>query len=214
MNVSARPLITAKPWDGNTILGPGVFSDLPLAKYHSQVCSVPEISSSGLHIIENKSPAHYWDQSYLNKDAEKKPPSRPMVMGSAAHHLLFGESGFYNRFIVRPAKVDGETWHPNKKICKEWLAQQAELGLEVITQEEKERIEGIAESLDRHPIAAGFLHGQIEVSMIDFVDVALPTGQTIEVAVKSRPDVFPTFDLTLGDLKVGGEGSATPAPRT
>ncbi|WP_157961760.1 PD-(D/E)XK nuclease-like domain-containing protein [Acuticoccus kandeliae] len=190
--------VRAIRWDGGTIEEPGLYANMSLEAYHSDCCDGPSISSSGLRMIEAKSPAHYWAGSYLNPDREPFRPSAAMILGSAAHHLLLGEEGFHERFGVSP-----DVWTKwTTDASKQWRAEMEAAGKLVLTPEAFRRIEGMALALDRHPVAGDFLRGQIEHSMFWPVDVPIGGGETLRVFLKARPDSLPMFDATIADLKV------------
>src|ERR1700677_1705472 len=123
-----------RKWDGKSIKMPGVISGMPLEKYHAaDACYEPSISSSGLRTIFNKSPKHYWCSSPYNPNRIEPEETEALVLGRAAHHLLFGEADFRRSFAIRPATINGESWHGSKTICKAWLYQAEESGLTVLT---------------------------------------------------------------------------------
>lgn len=188
--------MTPKKWNNKPIGMPGVYSGMPLSFYHSaEVCIEPSISSSGLRVLFNDSPAHYWSQSPFNPNRVEREETKALSLGRAAHHLLFGEADFRSLFTLRPATINGEAWHGNKSICKGWLAQMKEAGLTVLTFEQMENIKRIAGELSKHPLVkAGILNGNIEHSMFA-KDPA--TG----VWLRARPDALPNDSLDFSDLK-------------
>lgn len=197
---SLRP----QQWHGQKIAMPGIYDGIPLDMYHSgDLCIEPSISSSGLRKLYNpcpyvvSSPAHYWINSPYNKEREEEgDDSVFMILGRASHHLLFGEKDFRSVFTVRPATINGETWHSNKTICKAWLKRQAEHGLTVLTMDQLRAIKGISKSLAQEPLVQhGILNGAIEQSWI-WKDKA--TG----VWCKARPDASPNDSLDFVDLKI------------
>ena len=195
---------------GTKINAPGIY-DMPIEAYHSDCCDGPSVSSSGLRTIDTKSLAHYWADSYLNPDREPFEPTASMILGSAAHHLLLGESGFAQKFALRPTEApDGRAWNGNNLSCKKWVAERALEGKTVITLDQIERIKGMAASLARHPLVRdGLLNGHVEKSMI----VKDPeTG----IWLKSRPDAMPRLDAgdMVADLKTTADASANECERT
>ena len=190
-------MIQATPWDGQKITAPGVYSGVPIEAYHGDICDGPSISSSGLRTIFYESPAHYYVDSYLNPEREEKPTSQAFLFGRAAHHLLLGEAGFRQRFIVRPETYgpDDKPWNGNANICKDWLADAAGKGLIVLTPNDIKMIRGMAKSLSQEPlIQSGILNGLIEHS---FFWKDPETG----IWLKWRPDAVPTDDMDFSDLK-------------
>ena len=187
-------------WSGEKISAPGVY-DIPIDAYHSDCCAGPSISSSGLRTIEARSLAHYWVGSYLNAAREPVAESSAFTLGRAAHHLLLGERGFAERFVLRPAELYGEPWQGNRKACKAWLVEQAALGKTVITEAQIANIRGMADALKRHPlVAGGLMNGEIERSLIWQDD---ETG----VWLKARPDALPLNGEIVVDLKTTSDAS-------
>lgn len=184
-------------WDGKSIKMPGIFSGVPMNKYHAaDICIEPSVSSSTLRTLWLESPAHCWDKSPLNPDRDPTDDETDaLLVGRAAHHLLFGEERFQDQFKLRPEDVLGEPWHGNKKVCKEWLAKAKLEGKTVLTPSQFESIEGMAISLAREPLVkAGILNGSIESSWF-WKDIE--TGLWCKV----RPDASPNDSLDFADLK-------------
>lgn len=187
-------------WSGEKISAPGVY-DIPIDAYHSDCCAGPSISSSGLRTIEARSLAHYWAGSYLNPAREPVAESAAFTLGRAAHHLLLGERGFAEQFVLRPAELHGEPWQGNRKACKAWLVEQAAHGKTVITEAQIANIRGMADALKRHPlVAGGLMNGEIERSLIWQDD---ETG----VWLKARPDALPLNGEIVVDLKTTSDAS-------
>lgn len=83
-----------------------------MGNYHS---GIKRVSSSGLKLLLNKSPAHYYA-----KYAEAVPdlPTRPKVLGSVTHALILeGEEVACKRYGVAPA-------NPGTKGYDAWMAEQ------------------------------------------------------------------------------------------
>ena len=187
----------AKEWNGKQIGFPGIFHGVPMADYHrGDICIEPSVSSSTLRTLWLESPAHCWDKSPLNPDRDPDASeTEALLVGRAAHHLLFGEARFQDLFKLRPETVGGEAWHGNKKVCKEWLAKAEVDGLTVLTPAQFETISGMAKSLARDPLVqAGILNGAIEHSWF-WKDTE--TGLWCKV----RPDASPNDSLDFADLK-------------
>lgn len=191
------PIIQPRPWDGSPIKMPGVYSGIPIEKYHSgDICVEPSISSSGLRTIFNQSPLHYWDRSPYNPerntDAEE---SKSLTLGRAAHHLLLGEAKFNTKFVIRPETLGGERWNGNRTACKLWIEEREGKGLTVLNPSDAEMIIGMAKNLARDRfVKAGLLDGHIECS---FFWKDAETG----VWLKARPDAMPSTSLDFADLK-------------
>lgn len=183
-------------WDGKPISEPGIYADVPMESYHgAHLCDAPSISSSGLRTIINKSPAHYWAYSPYNEDRATGEETDALILGRAAHHLLLGQDDFSTLFVQRPAELGGEKWNGNRTVCKRWLADRADEGRTVLTENQVAQIRGMAKSLsDNVLIRSGLLNGLVEHSM---VWRCKDTG----IYCKARPDAIPNDSGDFGDLK-------------
>lgn len=182
-------------WDGKPISKPGLYADLPISVYHSDCCESPSVSSSGLRTIFYYSAKHYWAQSYMNPSRKDEDPSKALVFGRAAHHLLLGEKNFGKHFAIRPTEIGGKPWQGNRTECKQWMADMREEGLTVVTNADLDQIIGMAQSLGEDPLVqSGILNGLIEHS---FVWEDMETG----IWLKWRPDAVPNDSMDFSDLK-------------
>lgn len=174
----------------------GVYDRISMEQYHGDLCAGPSISSSGLRTIFTRSPAHYFDTSYLNPDCAEQEDKEAFILGRASHHLLLGEDDFSSLFVTLPEEApDGRAWNGNNNSCKAWLADQKKAGRTVLTPDQIEQIRGMARALSRHDlIGAGILNGKIEQTLV-WKDKE--TG----VWLKSRPDAIPSDSGDTADLK-------------
>lgn len=181
---------------GEVIKEPGIYSGVPIDVYHGQTwLDGPSISSSGLRKISSESPAHFYCEWSGNPDREESTPSRALVLGQAAHHLLLGEDHFSTRFIMQPEELGGAAWQGNRKECRAWLGIQSMAGRIVLKPDELKTIKGMARSLAAHPmVKSGILNGRVERSM---VWKCKDTG----LWKKARPDCIPTDSGDFVDLK-------------
>jgi hypothetical protein len=191
------------PWNGNPIRSPGVYSGIPLDRYHEgDMCIEPSMSSSGLRKLYSPSPfvkaspAHYWMRSPYNperiEDAEE---TEWMILGRAAHHLLFGEKDFDQVFVTRPATINGETCNRVTRQGKLWHKQQDDLGLSVISMNQLKAVKGIARELMKEPLVQhGLMNGLIEHSWF--------CKHRSGLWLKIRPDATPNDSLDYVDLKL------------
>ena len=178
--------------------------DMPIELYHSDCCIGPSVSSSGLRKVEDQSLAHFWADSYLNPDREPFEPTASMILGSAAHHLLLGESDFAVKFIVRPKEF--KDWRTDA--AKSWKAAQEATGKTVLVPDQVEAVKRMALSLQKHPlICDGLLSGAVEQSMI-WKDAE--TG----LWLKARPDVRAASGSVICDLKTTADASPGECERT
>src|SRR5215475_1363359 len=121
-------------WSGERIAEPGIYANVPLEVYHSQqICDGPSVSSSGLRraLEENSgSPAHFFCEWSGNKDAVEPAEKKAWTFGRACHHLMLGQPHFGQEFVLRPDEIPDKhgimtSWHGNKDVCRQWLAQAA-----------------------------------------------------------------------------------------
>lgn len=188
-------VLTLKP--GEKVTKPGIYAGIDLEAYHGDICDGPSISSSGLRLIDSRSPAHYWAQSYLNPKREPREHNDAFDFGHAAHVLLLGEAGFRDKFAIRP-----ERWSDwRTKDAQAWRREMQEAGRIVLTPEQVEGIRRIASVMAADPlIQAGLLQGDVERSLFWKDEI---TG----VWLKSRPDVLPVSDGMAADLKTTTDAS-------
>lgn len=190
-------MLSPKKWSGKSIAMPGVYADVPIQFYHSaKACVEPSVSSGVLRTLRTKSPKHAWAVNPLNPNRVETDESEALILGRAAHHLLFSQENFKKQFAVRPATLGGEKWNGNRTACKVWLEDRAEEGRAVITEAQLERITGIAAALADDPaVKAGCLNGNIEHSYF-------AKDQKTGLWIKTRPDANPAADLSFVDLKL------------
>jgi hypothetical protein len=183
-------------WDGSQITSPGVYSGVPMSEYHRNTALFDgwSMSSSGLRRVLER-PLEYWMGSPFNPNAEPDEPTDAMIFGRAAHALLLGDEAFSDSFVMRPEMLDDKAWSGQRTVCKEWLAKQTK---DVITKEQLERIEQMAEAIRRHPFAAGMLSGRVERTM------CIKAGS---IWIKARPDCIPSDDGIFADLKTAANVS-------
>lgn len=214
------------PWDGKPISAPGIYSGIPMDRYHSKdLCIGPSASSSNLRTIFGKSPLDYWIYSPLNPNALPVPDKKSWIEGRGAHHVVLGEEAFAEHYDFQPAtyydRKTGEEkkWNGNSLVCQEWAAKAAASGKTVLTPAQMEMIRGMAGVLpwqegledsglkNTAVVRAGALNGLIEHSII---------SQDAETGIwlKSRPDVIPLDSLDFVDFKTAADVSDRAIQRT
>jgi hypothetical protein len=198
-------------WNGQRITAPGVYAGIPLDDYHrGDICDGPSLSSSGLRTLWKSSPEHFWDASPLNPKRAEPEDKKQFVIGRAAHHLVCGEVGFSDHYIIRPEKApDGRDWHGSNKSCIKWLADQKAAGLTVLTPDDAESVRGMAVALGRNKMMQnGILSGLVERSMF-WRDKK--TGVWLKARLcRSQDDKFGPLQ---GYAKVAGRVRILPAGR-
>lgn len=212
------------PWNGQVISEPGVYSGIPMAIYHGQLCTGPSVSSSGLRTIFYESAKHYFRDSYLNPKRKPQKVKEAYIFGRGAHHLLLGEEGFSKMFVIRPLRYPsdkdtdlfwrptdddpGKEWAGQANWCKAWVGVAEWFGLTILTSNDIENIRGMADSLAEDPmVQSGILGGLIEHS---FVWQDKETG----IWLKWRPDSIPTDSMDFADLKTAAGVSDEELERT
>lgn len=169
------------------ITEPCIVGGLPMETYHGQgVCDGPSFSSSNLRTMELKSPAHCYAGWSGNPNREPE-NTKALSLGSAAHALILGDEAFEQRHVLSP--------YPDfkKKEAQEWRDAQLAAGKVIVTEKDLRHIEGMAESLSRHPVSQdGVLEGEVEQSIFWKSEHGF--------WLKSRMDARPLGD-TLVDLK-------------
>lgn len=195
---------TPRPWDGKKIAEAGIYSGIPLYEYHGDICDGPSISSSGIRQIENESPLHFWDSSYLNPDRPEPEYKAHFALGSAAHTLLLGEDGFRDQYVIRPDEFPD--WRT--KASQQWRDGMVAIGKNILTPQDLETIKGIARTVNAEPlIRDGLFSGFVESSMF---------WQDSETGVwlKSRPDVINPYAGIVADLKTTASADAMSCRRS
>ncbi|MEM1040831.1 MAG: PD-(D/E)XK nuclease-like domain-containing protein [Pseudomonadota bacterium] len=182
------------------ITEPGIYNDVDIERYHNDTALFDRwsISSSGLKMLIER-PSLYWAHCPFNENRQPAPDTQPLKFGRAAHMLLLGEMGFWDRYVKRPNKApDGRDWNGNNLSCREWLSKQEATGKWVITQADLDTIKYMAESLAKDPVIrdTGVLNGRIERTMVTHIG---------SVALRARPDSMPISDGNFGDLKTAAD---------
>lgn len=183
----------------------GIYTDIPLERYHSaDICDGPSVSSSGLRRLFSLSPAHFYAQWPGNPEADEPEDKAHFAMGRAVHHLFLRDlsaGSFSDLFVIQPDeypdKLTGvlKKWTHSADYCKRWRELQRRAGLSILTQADFQNIRGMANSLASHPIVqAGALNGQIERSIFW-------QDEETGLWIKIRPDVRPTTSVDFVDLK-------------
>lgn len=196
--------VTLRPDPGGLISEPGAYR-VPMGRYHSQFCTGPSVSSSGLRRIYHESPAHFWVQSDLNPNRIPSTPTAAMDKGRAAHSLVLGDEVFAETFVVTPADAPARpsiaSWGaaksaPHIEDAKAWWRRFETLaaGRTIISASDYDDLAGMAETLAVHPAIRdyGLFRGVAEPTML---------WRRGGVWIKSRPDMLPESGLEIGDLK-------------
>lgn len=190
-----RPILD---WDGEPITENGSYRGIDLSIYHgdTNLLPGPSVSKSSIKDLAppDGSPKKFWSYWSHNPKRLQKPASPYLTYGKAVHALLLGDEVFEDKFVIRPDKVEGETYQGAKKVWINWFKEQEEAGFEVITKAQYEFIKLMAEDAAKHPfVAVGGLQGEVEVSHF-------ARDPETGIWLRARPDVE-AVDGDYSDLK-------------
>jgi len=144
---------------------PGIYEGIPDTDYHAG----PGISNSGLSLIIERSPLHYWDR-YLNPEREDEGDTKEwQITGKAAHCLILeGQEEFFRRYAILPqdlSKLDRRSSTNREKIAA-WTAEAAKSGRAVVSSDTLELAQAMRKQVEAHPKAANLVdRGQGELSV-------------------------------------------------
>ena len=163
----------------------GVIDDMPAEEYHS----ILAVSAGGLKRLK-QSPLHFWG-AQIDPAREHGEPTPARKAGTLAHCAILEPHALVERYLIRPAGVDGRT-----TLGKAWLAS-VPAGIDVCTADEMATALRQAAAIRALPEIGALLgNGRPEVSAF-WIDTA--TGELS----KCRPDwVSPAGDgVILLDVK-------------
>lgn len=168
------------------MIQPGIYPSTALsnADYHA----APGISNSGLKLIAERSPKHYWAK-YLSASRKPVGSTRAQFVGTAIHAATLEPDEFHRRYVVNP--YDDRRGNRYKDLQREADAN----GKSIISMPEYEAIVGMHQSLCCHPMAAALLRSVAHTELSLFV-VDPDTG----MLMKARPDLITTTGVVV-DLK-------------
>lgn len=180
---------------------PGAYPGISGTQYHGvEICDSPSVSASGLILIEDKSPAHYWERSPLNP-ARKVQPSKPhFALGHLLHDILLHKGVIPADYHIVP---DGFVRAHTNKWADEIEPYDAavEAGMNILTQSAYDLGLAMAESVDRHELAGALLTaGEPEMTLAARDP---KTGRWI----RAQPDILPTTMEIIPDVKTSVDAS-------
>lgn len=186
----------------------GVY-DIPLWRYHSDVCDAPSASSSELATI-SESGEEYFSRSKYNPDfnplEEYKAHKRHFKFGHAAHaRILEGGKDWHKEdFILIPKKWNRSTFRTRDLAEWVWM-QEVRKGFIAIFEHEVAAVDAMAARIAHHPEAnALFQFGIPELSMIFKVG---------DIWVKARPDMLPVRPVDSKGRVIKKREDLTPATK-
>lgn len=134
---------------------PGFYTadQLSNAEYHSG----PGVSNSGLKLIGDKTPFHFWGR-YLAPNREHGKSTAPQMIGTATHAAALEPARFEDSYVVAPFKARNAAGY------KAWAEQQ---NRHILLPDEMRNVLGMRRSLHQHPVAGALLRapGQFEYSV-------------------------------------------------
>lgn len=183
------------------ITKPGAYADIPGDLYHSvELCPEHSISASGLKLIEDKSPAHYWAQSHHNPKAKPRESKPHFAIGHLLHDVLLYKGMIPADYHIVP---DGfSRAHHNKWVDEiDGYDEAVAAGKNILKQSEFNMVCDMAESADRHELAGALLTaGEPEMTLACQDPV---TGRWM----RARPDILPTTMEIIPDVKTAADAS-------
>lgn len=189
---------------------PGIYDGLPEPVYHADTKAA---SNSQLKLV-NRSTAH-WRHAMANPTE----PTPAMMLGNLTHCLVLEPERFSDRYVV-PPKLDRRT-KVGKAKAAEFEAENR--GKLLITADQRDKAQAMADSVNSHPEAAWLLRDAItEVTVVwrdderlreHLVDcTSLDDQETVSpeptgIYCRGRMDVWRPDRNLFADLKTTGDGS-------
>lgn len=113
--------------------------------YHSG----PGVSNSGLKLIGEKTPAHFWAR-YIDPNRRKSTSTQAMMIGTAIHAAALEPDLFEQQYVVAPSD------DRRLKAYKEWAEFQTKI---ILTPTEHENVIGMRRALHENRLAGALLRG-------------------------------------------------------
>lgn len=169
----------------------GIIENLPIGEYHAD----PALSKSGIKLLLEKSPAHYFHQyrtpAVMKRPAPKKGSDK--FIGQALHDFVLEPRLFKDLYYHAPAI------NKNKTVFKALRKEMDAIGKIMIDQDEFDLVTEMAAALHAHPEAKGFFpstNPEVKTETSYFwIDAA--TG----LRCKCRTDMHIPSLRKAGDLK-------------
>ena len=187
----------------------GIYAGISNDEYHRG----PGISKSGLDLIHDHSPLHYW-AAYLDPDREQRNETPAMKLGTAIHTAVLEPDEFDMRYVLIPEDAPR---HPSSSQLKAknpsdetlyaigWWSDfdAAHEGAVILSEDDRKVALTIGKSARAHPIARNiFAVGTAEQSVFW-------TDKETGVLCKCRPDwlIDPNPNYAILDLKSAADAS-------
>lgn len=178
---------------------PGFYraADLPAEQYHSG----PGVSNSGLKLIGDKTPLHFWSR-YVDPNRRPEKGKQPMFIGTAIHAAVLEPDVFARTYVEAPF-IDRRAAG-----YKAWAKEQADEGLLVLMPEEALNVTGMRRALWSHPLASRIL-----ADAFDYEYSVYAHDPVTGVLVRSRMDIF-TNSGWIADVKKTQDASPEAVAKT
>lgn len=165
----------------------GIIQSLPISEYHAD----PAFSKSGLHLLLDKTPAHYFYQYRTTSPVRKQ--SNDKFFGQGLHDFVLEPDLFRKTYVVAPPI------NKNKKVFKELKSELIGAGKILLDREVMDKIAEMANALYSHPEAKGFfpkVNPEVQVETSYFW-----TDPATGLRCKCRTDMRIPSTRKAGDLK-------------
>lgn len=146
----------------------------------------PGVSCSGLKLIADKTPAHYW-QLYRNPAWAQARQSQALFVGSALHAATLEPDRFRAEYLVNP--------YPDRRGNRYKEIVEGNPGKFILSQEEAAWVVGMHRAMYAHP-AAGALLRRVDDAELSAYAIDPSTGELVRI----RLDLI-TRDDVIVDLK-------------
>ena len=158
---------------------PGIYSDLTNEQYHNSV----GISKSGLAIIAEKTPLHYW-AAYLDPEREPRVESEVFKFGTAAHKIILEPEDFHDDYLVMPESISSLSGTGSRTAKNNWTDLAESKGKIVLKSPQMKSLTKMSQRIIDHPEAGAMLSGGLAEQSFYWEDS--DTG----VLCKCRPDYW------------------------
>ena len=175
----------------------GIVSGISNEEYHSG----PGISKSGLDLIHQQSPLHYW-AAYVDPQREARKETAAFRLGNAIHTAILERDTYTDRYTVIPDGIDRRT-KAGKELYDALVAEAAANGATLISPEENDTALRIASNALTHPLAKSIFSTGVAEQSVFWTDAE--TG----ILCKCRPDwlIDPNPNYAVLDVKSTADAS-------
>lgn len=177
--------------------GPGAYDDVSIEDYHGNpnLLPAPSISASGMKVILNQSPYHFWANSPMNPEPDEREDKPHLNIGKAAHDMLLLSDRWPEFYHVLPK---GFARNATKKYA-DAIADEAEAreaGKTILRYQDAVVVERVSAAIGIHELAGKALSAGVAEQTLIAKDS--DTG----VFVRARPDWLPESVIHGGDIRV------------